>query len=180
MIAFLWLLGTAFLAVIIHIGAVLAIPTLASDTAWQKLYARLEPGKAEILPPVKPGQQVLDQMDPSMIVAVCRYDLAEGPLQLTLPKVAGYWSLSFVTPDKTTIYSVNDRTAGQPEAGIYAVSAQEAKRFYAELPDGEALPLVVEASADQGVAVYRLLADTASLASVYRGLASEFACTGSE
>lgn len=176
MIPVLWTLGTIFLAVVIHIGAVLAIPRVASETAWQRLYGSLEPNSARVLPQAAPGATTLDFMDPMMIVAVCRYDLDGGPLELTLPTIPGYWSLSFVTQDKTTIYSVNDRTAGNPEAGIFAVSAQGARRFYADLPEAETLPLVIEASNDRGVAVLRILAEEPSLTAHYRGLANEYAC----
>lgn len=176
MIALLWSLGTVLLAIIIHIGAVLAIPILSTETAWHKLYDSLELNVARVLPAVGPQTEALEQLDPMMIVAVCRYDLDGGPLQLTVPPIDGYWSLSFITKSKTTIYSVNDRTVGDPEAGIFAVSAQQARRFYAQLPEDQTLPLVVEASADEGVAILRILASDPSLATVYRGLASEYRC----
>lgn len=177
MTAVLWTLGTLFLAAIIHISAVLAIPRMADETAWQKLYAGLPEHTARVLPPLGPGPAPLEQMDPQLIVALCRYDLAEGPLQITVPPVPAYWSLAFVTRGKVTIYSINDRTAGDTAQGIFAVSADEARRFYADLPESDALPLVVEASEDRGVAVLRILADTPSLRTAYRGLASEFGCS---
>lgn len=176
MIPALWMLGTFFLAAIVHISAVLAIPRLADQTAWQQLYAGLIPHTARVLPAVTPGPTPLDTMDPQMIVALCRYDLAEGPLRLTIPEIPSYWSLAFVTRGKVTIYSVNDRTAGDTAQGIYAVSADEVRRFYADLPENETLPLVVEASEDEGVAVLRILADEPSLIATYRGLASEYGC----
>ena len=52
-------------------------------------------------------------MDPAFATAVCRYDLSDGPLKLTIPVSPAYTSVSFYTRLDVAYYAINDRAAGR-------------------------------------------------------------------
>jgi uncharacterized membrane protein len=52
-------------------------------------------------------------MDPAFASAVCRYDLSQGPLKLTVPVSPAYTSVSFYTRSDVAYYAINDRAAGR-------------------------------------------------------------------
>ena len=52
-------------------------------------------------------------MDPAFATAVCRYDLSQGPLKLTVPVSPAYTSVSFYTRLDVAYYAINDRAAGR-------------------------------------------------------------------
>ncbi|HBH41892.1 MAG TPA: hypothetical protein DDW26_08300 [Rhizobiales bacterium] len=70
------------LAGLIHIVAVLTLPMLAPKNANARL-AALGPVNTMIeLPAAAPGRQVMPMMAPDVRYAVCRFDLANGPIRL--------------------------------------------------------------------------------------------------
>jgi len=170
-----WSLATLFLAIIVHIAAVLSVPRMANQTLWHTLYNGLEPHSAALLSGTD-ARAPLDDLDPLMVIAACRYDLSAGAVSFALPVVRNYWSLAFYTPRKTMYFTLNDRTTESLENGIFAVTREEAPRFYADLPADQNPPLVIEAPDAQGIAVLRILAPTPSDAAFYRGRASEYGC----
>ena len=64
-------------------------------------------------PPPTPDDAVLPFMDPAFATAVCRYDLAAGPLKLRVPVSQAYTSVSFYTRNGVAYYAINDRAAGR-------------------------------------------------------------------
>ena len=86
-------------------------------------------------------------MDPAFASAVCRYDLSEGPLKLTVPVSPAYTSVSFYTRYDVAYYAINDRAAGRRVIELDLMTAAQheqvpedeeitaADRLIVELPD---------------------------------------------
>ncbi|MEM9206020.1 MAG: DUF1254 domain-containing protein [Pseudomonadota bacterium] len=173
--AVVMLLGVVFLATIIHIAAILLVPRFAETTRWTALYDGLTVHQASVLSDPSEDPQ-LDLMDPLLVMAACRFDLSANAVAITLPVIQNYWSLSLITRQKTTLFTINDRTTGSSAETVYAVLNDQAPRFYASLPEDGTPPLVIETPESEGVAILRILADTPSLRSFYRTLSSEYSC----
>src|SRR5690242_11500368 len=109
----LLLLGGALLGGIVHLATVIILPR----TATQDAYARLAPvapvNTVVALPAPTPEKAVMPFMDPAFASAVCRYDLSQGPLKLTVPVSPAYTSVSFYTRFDVAYYAINDRAAGR-------------------------------------------------------------------
>ena len=109
----LLLLGGALLGGIVHLATVIILPR----TATQDAYARLAPiapvNTVAALPLPTPEKAVMPFMDPAFATAVCRYDLSQGPLKLTVPVSPAYTSVSFYTRLDVAYYAINDRAAGR-------------------------------------------------------------------
>jgi hypothetical protein len=65
-------------------------------------------------------------MDPAFASAVCRYDLSEGPLKLTVPVSPAYTSVSFYTRYDVAYYAINDRAAGRRVIELDLMTARPA------------------------------------------------------
>ena len=101
---------------------------------------------------------VLPFRDPAFAVAVCRYNLDEGPLKLTVPVQTAYTSVSFYTRRGLPYYAINDRAAGRRVIELELMTAEQKS----ELPDDEEVTaadrLIVESPTATGLIMLRALA----------------------
>lgn len=171
-----WVLGAVLLATIIHILAVITLPSLATETKWRSLYDGLTPNTVRTLSTSGADDDAVTNLDPFTTIALCRYNLSEAALDIQLPELDAYWSLSLINDRKTTVFAMNDRTGGRTDQGIVAILEQDAPRYLASLAEGSTPPLVIEARDPEGIAVLRIFADTPAQADVYRGRANEYSC----
>ncbi len=65
------------------------------------------------MPAPTPDKSVVPFLDPAFAMAVCRYDLAGGPLKFSVPVSPAYTSVSFYTRNDVAYYAINDRAAGR-------------------------------------------------------------------
>ena len=85
----LWLLAGALLGGIVHLVAVLILPRTATQDAYSRLAPIAPVNAVTAVPQPTPQNEVMPFMDPAFASAVCRYDLASGPIKLTVPVSAG-------------------------------------------------------------------------------------------
>ena len=83
-----------------HLSSVLLLPRTATQDAYTRLAAAVPANSMVPLPAPTPDDAVLPFMDPAFASAVCRYDLAGGPLKLRVPVSQAYTSVSFYTPQR--------------------------------------------------------------------------------
>jgi uncharacterized membrane protein len=100
-------------AAILHICATLAAPNLTADSAYNRLAPALPLNKLEILPPITPDTEPLPFLSPDARYAFCRFDSANGPVNVsaTLPPDPG-WLMAVVSPHGDNVYaaaSTSDR-----------------------------------------------------------------------
>ena len=151
----LWTLVGLFIAVAVHLATILALPALASRTAYRRLDAIVSDGAFHLL---RTGDAVLPLPDPAVVMGVCRYDLAGGPVHVRVPASLGFLSVSFYTPDGLSYYALNDRAVatGAIELTVYT-DVQLADVRSREGPD-TAESLRIEAPQLNGLITVRALA----------------------
>ena len=93
----LFLLGGVLLGGIVHLGTVFILPLTATQDAYSRLTATVPLDKVVALPLPTPEKAAMPFMDPAFASTVCRYDLAQGPIKLTVPVNSAYTSVSFYT-----------------------------------------------------------------------------------
>ena len=154
----LLLLGGALLGGIVHLATVIILPR----TATQDAYARLTPiapvNTVVTLPIPSPEKAVMPFMDPAFASAVCRYDLSEGPLKLTVPVSPAYTSVSFYTRHDVAYYAINDRAAGRRVIELDLMTAAQ----HEQVPEDEEITaadrLIVESPTLTGLIAIRAMA----------------------
>ena len=111
-----WLLllfGGALLGGVVHLATIIILPRTATQDAYARLAPMAPVNTVTALPAPKPDSAAMPFMDPAFASAVCRYDLSQGPLKLTVPVSLAYTSVSFYTRYDVAYYAINDRAAGR-------------------------------------------------------------------
>jgi uncharacterized membrane protein len=159
----LWLLSGLLLGGLVHLTAIMALPRTASRDAYTRLAALGAVNEFTMLPEPTPEASVLPFMDPAFAVAVCRYDLAKGPLKLTVPVDQAYTSVTFYTRYDVAYYAINDRAAGRRSIELDLMTTKQREA----LPDDEEVTaadrLIVESPSLTGLIVARAFAPEPSL-----------------
>ena len=172
----LWLLGGLLLGGVVHLASILVLPR----TATQDAYARLEPitpvNTVAPLPLPSPDNTLLPFMDPAFAAAVCRYDLASGPLKLITPVSQAYTSVTFYSRFGIAYYTINDRAAGRRTIELDLMTAEQRS----QLPEDEEVTaadrLIVESPTPTGLVVLRALSPEPSSMPLARGVLAAAQC----
>jgi uncharacterized membrane protein len=172
----LLLLGGVLLGGVVHLATVIILPR----TATQDAYARLTPiapvNTVVALPLPSPEKAVMPFMDPAFASAVCRYDLSEGPLKLTVPVSPAYTSVSFYTRHDVAYYAINDRAAGRRVIELDLMTAAQ----HEQVPEDEEITaadrLIVESPTPTGVIAIRAMAPEPGLMPVALGAVAASRC----
>ena len=107
------ILGGILLGGVVHLVSVLALPRVATLDAYSRLTPISKVNAVTAIPMPTPNQAPMPFMDPAFASAVCRYDLSNGPIKLTVPVSQAYTSVSFYTRNEIAYYAINDRSAGR-------------------------------------------------------------------
>lgn len=139
---------------ILHILATLAAPSLALSTAYTRLDGILPVNRSVILPPISPEAQPLPFMSPALRYAMCRYDTANGPVNVSVQLSETGSSLTIYTVDGEAVY-----TAAQSDVPLHRVRIVPTDgRFLGLTPEarGSRSSEIPSASlqADRGIVVY--------------------------
>ncbi len=156
-----WLLllfGGALLGGIVHLATVIIMPRTATQDAYSRL-SRIAPvNTVTAMPAPTPETATMPFMDPAFASAVCRYDLSQGPLKLTVPVSLSYTSVSFYTRYDVAYYAINDRAAGRRVIELDLMTTEQ----HNEMPEEEDVTaadrLIVESPTTTGLIAIRALA----------------------
>jgi len=173
----LLILGGVLLGGIVHLATVIILPR----TATQDAYARLTPiapvNTVVALPAPTPEKAVMPFMDPAFASAVCRYDLSQGPLKLTVPVSPGYTSVSFYTRYDVAYYAINDRAAGRRIIELDLMTTAQ----HDQVPEDEEITaadrLIVESPTLTGLIAIRALAPEPGLMRVAESTVAASKCS---
>ena len=142
---------------IVHLVSVLALPRIASHDAYSRLTPMTELNAVTALPLADPGNSPMPFMDPAFAMAICRYDLATGPLKLTVPVSQAYTSVSFYTRNEIAYYAINDRSAGKKVIELDLMTETQ----HNDLPEDEEVTaadrLIIDSPTATGLIVMKAL-----------------------
>lgn len=172
----LWALGGICLGAVVHLTTVLMLPAAATLDAYSRL-ERITPVNAvAVLSAPTPSEAPLPFMDPAFAVAVCRYDLAGGPLKLTVPVSPAYTSVSFYTRTGTAYYALNDRAAGRRIIELDLMTPEQR----GEVPEDDEVTaadrLIVESPTPAGLMVIKALSPEPGAMPFARGVVAAAQC----
>ncbi len=171
-----WIVAGLLLGGIVHLGSVLILPGAATQDAYSRLLPMTETNKVTLLPMPTPETAAVPFMDPAFASAVCRYDLAGGPLKLQAPISQSYTSVSFYSRQGIAYYAINDRAAGRRSIELELMTPQQR----GQVPDDEEVTaadrLIVESPSATGLIVLRALALEPGQVPRMRGLLSAARC----
>ena len=172
----LWVLGGALLGGIVHLATVLVLPSLATQDAYSRLAPVAPVNTVAALPPPTPEHAAIPFLDPAFALSVCRYDLSDGPIKLTVPVSAAYTSVSFYSRAEVAYYAINDRAAGRRVIELDLMTAEQ----HNELPGDEEVTaadrLIVESPTVTGLIMIKALAPEQGLLPTARSTLAAAKC----
>jgi uncharacterized membrane protein len=116
-------------------------------------------------------------MDPALALAVCRYDLSNGPIKLKVPVSQDYTSVSFYTRSDVAYYAINDRSAGKKVIVLDLMTEAQ----HDALPQDENITaadrLIVDSPTETGLIVMKALAPEPGLMAQARSSLTGASCT---
>lgn len=154
----LTVLAGVILGGVVHLVAVLALPRIATQDAYARLSAMSPVNKVTALAQASPVNEPMPFMDPAFAMAVCRYDLGNGPIKLKVPVSQAYTSVSFYTRNDVAYYAINDRSAGRRVIELDLMTEAQ----HAELPEEEDVTaadrLIIDSPTKAGLILLKALA----------------------
>ena len=152
------ILGGVLLGGVVHLVSVLALPRVATLDAYSRLTPISKVNAVTAIPMPTPNQAPMPFMDPAFASAVCRYDLSNGPIKLTVPVSQAYTSVSFYTRGEIAYYAINDRSAGRKVIELDLMTEAQ----HGELPEDEDVTaadrLIIDSPTATGLIVMKALA----------------------
>ena len=148
----------ALVAVSVHVVSVLMVPLLSRADAYS-LVSRLAPELQ--VTKLDPRSRLIDAMeDPDISATVCAFDLAGGPVKLTLPvSPDGFSSIALHQEGGGAFFALSNSAAENGRIEVVALTPGQALDRAAEddedNPSGEVRAV---ASRSRGFAVFRSLA----------------------
>jgi uncharacterized membrane protein len=143
---------------VVHLVSVLALPRISTQDAYSRLTPMTKLNGVTPLPLADPGNALMPFMDPAFAVAICRYDLSDGPLKLTVPVSQAYTSVSFYTRNEIAYYAINDRSAGRRVIELDLMTEAQ----HEDLPEDEEITaadrLIIDSPTATGLIVLKALA----------------------
>ena len=173
----LLMLGGVLLGGIVHIATVIILPRTATQDAYSRLSTIAPVNKVTPLPQPTAGASLMPLMDPAMAVAVCRYDLSQGPLKLSVPVSPAYTSVSFYTRTDVAYYAINDRAAGRRVIELDLMTAAQHEQIPEEENVTAADRLIVESPTATGLIAIHALAPEPGLMPKAAAAVSAATCT---
>ncbi len=154
----LLLIGGAMLGGIVHLATIIILPRTATQDAYSRLARVAAVNTVTLLPSPTPETAPIPFMDPAFANAVCRYDLSQGPLKLSVPVSLAYTSVSFYTRYDVAYYAINDRAAGRRVIELDLMTSEQ----HSQMPEDEDITaadrLIVESPTLTGLIAIRALA----------------------
>jgi len=151
-------MGGILLGGIVHLLTVLWLPELATQDAYSRLSPLTAVNTVAEVPAPTAERSVLPFLDPAFALAVCRYDLADGPLKFSVPISPAYTSVSFYTRYDVAYYSINDRAAGRRVIELDLMTSDQRGEQTSDDEVSAADRLIVESPTLTGLIVIKAMA----------------------
>jgi len=107
---FFWLMTFLIFVLIGHLSYTLFAPRYQVQQTFENAFGQNPDSTFVVLNPEQ-SQTLFPSEDPNLVLAVCPYDVARGPLKISIGSFNDYWSLSIYTNTGDSFYSINDRQA---------------------------------------------------------------------
>jgi len=126
---FYWLLLFIATTMATHAGYVLYYPGYNFDTKVSATLGTPSTNKMMLLAPAQIAR-LFPAYATSDIVALCRYDLQAGPIEISAQLPRGYWTFSIFTVKGRQVYSLTDTQAGE---NAFTVDLSQAPDLLAQI-----------------------------------------------
>jgi uncharacterized membrane protein len=144
---------------IVHLGSVLALPSLATRNADTRLAVLADRHQVSLVPAGSAAAQAIPFQDPAAALAICRFDLSAGPVRVKATPGDAFMSIAFHTPTGGVFYALTDRSATKGSMEALIVTQAQLDALQANDPEDEPVrELRLVSPRRTGFVTYRSLA----------------------
>ncbi|MFV2091516.1 MAG: DUF1254 domain-containing protein [Hyphomicrobiales bacterium] len=169
----IWWILTLLIAGVVHITAVLVIPTQAPGSGFSRYEASLQVNRAMVAPQSAPGQMPFPFASPDALYVLCRFDVSKNPVRFSAPGQFVYWSLGVYEPDGGNYFNINALQAGSENVEVVVLGEGQ------EIDEGDDTS-VAKATHPRGLIILRIFLRDRSLANPISQVAQAASCTSTE
>jgi uncharacterized membrane protein len=159
----LFVAGGLLLGGAIHIAIVLMVPYYARNDAWAQMAHFGRDGQFHLLPMPEAGAEPLVSLDPRMVQAVCRFDIANGPVRVRAEFPDEFWSVAVFDRRGRNVYSLNDRAAERSRLDLAILTPVQMAQLRQNPPASLETAIVLELPLDAGFVLLRAFVPDDSL-----------------
>jgi uncharacterized membrane protein len=151
-----FVLGTGFVAGIVHISTILLMPQLAGQTAAARLTGGAQVNVLEHLQQINGDTMLVPFADPALQTATCYYNVSEAPVRLRVQTGDHFLSVVFISENGRLTYALTDKAATRRTIDVLLVTESQLRQVEAQDPDDEPIQeLRLRVSEPKGLAVIR-------------------------
>ncbi len=162
-------------AALLHIVIILALPQFTGKDAYSRVLGLFEMDSFFPLT-AEPGQTGLYNEDPFLRGAVCAFSVSNGPTRFVARGRVPFWSFVVYDEDSNEVFSMNDQTAVNGNLDLIMATPIQLVELRKTPSEELAQSIMVEMSGEDGYAVLRVLAPTASYEDIARNFLGEASC----
>lgn len=151
------LISALLIACVVHISAILLLPRVAPEDVWTRLAKFGDVGKFHLLASPKDNSAADPNVDPAIVMAICRYDLSNAPFRIYGEPAQWYWSLALHNNRGFIYYSVNNRAMGDRPLDLRILDEDDYADKQQEEVEEAAQEFVVASPTLRGYVVLRAL-----------------------
>jgi len=149
-------------AAALHIVIILALPGWTGNDAWTRVVRLGETDRFYALANEANSSGLLNE-DLHINVAVCRFDLTEGPVRVQASGAVPVWTASAFDTDSSETFSINDRSSISEDVDITFVTPAQMLQLRRAMPESLASSVLVALVRPEGYVVLRAVAPLPSL-----------------
>jgi uncharacterized membrane protein len=162
-------------AALIHIIVILSLPRWTGSDAYTRVLGLGETGRFYALPNEANATGLYND-DPHLRAAVCRFDLAEGPVRVMAMGDVPVWTTATYDTGSNETYSMNDRSAIGEGVDLTLVTPTQLLLLKRNMPPALTRSVMVELGEEQGFVVLRAVVPDRSAETAARNFLSEASC----
>ncbi len=160
-----------------HIASLFALPRFTSSDVFSRL-EQDAPVNALVAIDEKAVLHI-PFADPAFALAVCRYDLSEGPLRIRVPLSETFLAVVFAERRHGIFASISDRAATGGNLDVVLATPAQLERIAKLDEEDQAIEEVrIPASRTQGIAILKVFVDRASSRERAETVLREAQCNG--
>ncbi len=176
--AVLWLFGALLLAAVVHIAVVLWIPFLAPASAFTVLYEQAPTERVALLDEIDETLAKPPFLDPYLPIAICRFDLMQGPHRIVADLESPYWAFSIHRANGTYFYGLTHSAAIEGKLAVELRDLGQTRELTVD-PEADVSDVVqLSVPFETGFVIIRALAQTPSMRPGVMQALRETACGG--
>jgi len=165
----------------VHIAIILAAPAFAENDAFAHVQDTLSEDQAQIVSAPGGTSTWLPRPDPATAVAVCAFDLSDGPVRVTAKTGAELLSFAFHSKTRGVFFAITDRAALHGELELVVMTQRQLDEARAAEDENDpSRDVRIVAPQEQGFVVVRVAAPLPSMRAQAEQRAKAVTCTVDE